>query len=489
MKRKHRLNFTSNLFILLGLIFLAPLFMLIPYQEFEYAFCFIIPAFLTAGVGLILALLQQTKKKPLVFRQKNVVVVVLIWLFEFVMGGVPFYLSGQLDFLRSVFESTSGWTATGLTMLDVTKTPYIFLFYRSWMQFLGGIGFVLVMLMFASGTEAMELFSAEGHPDKLEANLVDTARFMMGMYIGFTVGGAVLYMMFGMSPFDAFNHSMTALATGGFSTRANSIAYFNSVPIEAITIVLMLLGGTNFAILALLVKGKWKEIAKIGEMRFLVVLIALFTPIFTFSGVYSIYHSVGESFRISIFQIVTAITSTGFSTTDFKGWPSSMMLSMILLMLIGGGVGSTAGGIKYSRIYLLYKSFCFRMQSNFRPEHAVQNLTVYKPSGKSIVDNNTILQVHHFTLVYLVSFFFGSLLLTFSGMPLETALFEFSSALGTIGVSTGATNVNSSTLVLCVQIFGMLLARLEVYVVYIFIFACCKKIAHTAQDIKEFFVH
>lgn len=471
-----RLRFTSKLFLLLGVIFLLPLFMLIPYGETEYTLSFVVPAFLTMSICFIMEWRQrQSVKRKKLCRQRHTVMVVAIWIFAFVMGGLPFFISGQLDPLRSIFESTSGWTATGMTMLDVTKTPYIFLFYRSLMQLLGGIGFVLLMLMFASGTEAMELFSAEGHPDKLEPNLIDTARFMMAIYIGFTAVGVLLYMICGMPWFDAICHSMAALATGGFSTQPDSIAHYNSVAIEAVTIVLMLLGGTNFAILSLLIKGKWKKLSKIGEMHFLIVLLIIFIPLFAFLGVNSVYRSFGESLRISVFQTVTALTSTGFTITSFNNWHPGMIMSIIMLMLIGGGAGSTAGGIKYSRVYILYKSFIFRLRERFLPERSVQNLTVYSSNGKTTITSKRLLQIHHFTLVYIATFFVGSLLLTFTGMPLDTAMFEFSSSLGTIGLSTGATSVESGSFVLIVQIFGMLLARLEVYVVYVFFAAGIRK--------------
>lgn len=398
------------------------------------------------------------------------------------MGGLPFFISGQLDFLRSIFESTSGWTTTGITMLDLNNTPHIFLFYSSLMQFLGGIGFVLLMLMFASGTEAMELFSAEGHPDKLEPNLIGTARLMMTIYVGFTAIGMVLYMICGMSWFDAIIHSMSAMATGGFSTHPESIAFFNSTSIEVVTIILMLLGGTNFSILALLVKRQFKKISKIGELRFLLCLLTIFIALLTFVGFKNVYNSFGESLRVSIFHTVATITSTGFFITSIQNWHPTMLMCTIFLMLIGGGVGSTSGGIKYTRLYILYKSFITHIEEKFMPARSVKNVAIYKPTGKSIIPTESLLQIHHFVIVYLITFLIGSLLLTFGGLSIEEAIFDFSSFLGTMGLSIGTTSRSSSNYVLIIQMIGMLLARLEVYVVYIFFAAGIKKVSRTIRN-------
>ena len=473
-----KLRFSSKLFLLLGVIFFLPLLMLIPYKETEYAMGFVIPSMLTIATGILVEFKYRYSAKPKhKNRQYHIVIMVAIWIFAFIMGGFPFYFCEHLDILRSIFQSASAWTGTSILMLDVGRIPYIFLFYHSLMQFLGGLGFVLLMLIFSSGTEAMELLSAEGNIDKLEPNLIGTARFMMAMYFGFAAIGMILYIICGMSWFDAINYSMTAIATGGFSTHEEGIFFYNSVPIEVITIILMLFGSTNFSILALLIKGQFKKLSKIGELRFLLGLLLIFIPLITFFGTKSVYKSYGQSIRMSIFQTISFLTSSGFALTNFDDWHPTMRLCLILIMLIGGGASSTAGGIKYSRVYVAFKSFIMRLKEKFLPERVVQKMTIYDANGKVTITSEHLLQIHHFILIYLSTFLIGSLLLTVDGISVEHAIFEFASTLGTMGLSTGITTVSSSNYVLIIHILGMLLARLEIYAVYIFFAAGVKKVA------------
>ena len=172
------------------------------------------------------------------------------------MGALPFVLSGLLNPIQAVFEAVSGWTTTGLSVMDVEATPYIFLFHRGFMQFCGGLGFLMMMIIFVQGKQAMALYSAEGHPDKLLPNIRKTAQTICIMYCGFLVVGVLMYLVCGMNLFDSIIHTMCSLSTGGFSTRADSIGYYDSPAIEAVTIVQMLVGTTNFAALLLLTKGK-----------------------------------------------------------------------------------------------------------------------------------------------------------------------------------------------------------------------------------------
>lgn len=473
-----KMDFTSKLFLLLGIIMLIPLIMLIPFSdEYIYIFCFLLPAMITMLIGLLINTRTPNGNSPKFFgRPHETVVVVGIWMYAFLIGTTPFLLSDQLGFVGALFESVSGWTTTGLSVMDVEATPNIFLFYRSFMQFCGGLGFVMLMLLFASGSSAMELFSAEGHPDKLEPNLRSTAKTMMFIYLGFTASGTVLYMLFGMNWFDAINHAMTALSTGGFSTRVDSIGYYQSLPIELITFILMLLGTTNFAILALLIKGDFKKFSRIGEMKFLFMLLIIAIPAIAFAGTYEVYSSFNESLRISAFQAISALSTTGFSTVTYDTWHPNMLFVMILLMLVGGGAGSTAGGIKFSRVYVLCKSLTHSLKTKFIPERSVNEDYIYKPQGKVYLTPKYVLEITRFAFAYIIIYMIGTLLITFAGVPIDKAMFEFASSLGTVGLSIGLTGVGTSSYILIVEIFGMILGRLEIFIVLISLISIFKKL-------------
>lgn len=483
----HKFDFISMLFVLLGIIMLIPLIILIPFRdEYIYSFSFLIPAFLTMMIGLILNKSNHIKnKKTKNDKQHETVVIFGIWIYAFLIGAVPFLIANKLGFIGSVFESVSGWTTTGLSVIDVEITPKIFLFYRSFMQFCGGLGFVLLMLIFTSGNDAMRLFSAEGHTDKLEPNLKSTARIIMIIYLGFTISGMLLYMIFGMNWFDALNHSMAALSTGGFSTKVDSIGYYHSIPIEVITMVLMLLGTTNFAILALIFKKDLRKLTRIGEMKFLFVLLILAIPGIAFAGTYSIYSTFCESFWKVTFQAISALSTTGFSTVTYDKWKPSMLFIMIVLMIIGGGAGSTAGGIKFSRIYVLFKSFMFSIKSKFMPERLVNEDYIYKPQGKVYLKPKYVLDISWFVFIYIVLYVFGTLLLTFGGVPLDIAMFEFASSLGTVGLSIGLTGTSTTSYILIIEIFGMILGRLEIFMVIVSIVSIIRKSANSISNMLK----
>ncbi|MDW7655950.1 MAG: potassium transporter TrkG [Bacillota bacterium] len=464
-----KFDFTSKMFLLLAMIIGMPIIMVVPFpDDRDFALSFTVPSMVTALIGIFMSKRDRLFHDKKIFgKQQETVTVVGIWIYAFFIGSMPFLLSGQLNFVRALFESVSGWTTTGLSVVDVEKTPPIYLFYRSLMQYCGGLGFVMLMLLFASGKNAMKLFSAEGHADRLEPNLRSTAKTMIFIYIGFTASGATAYGILGMNWFDALNHAMAALSTGGFSTRSDSIGSFQSLPIEMVTIVLMLLGTTNFAILALLLKGKFRTILKIGELRFFSFLLVLSIPILTMSGLYGIYQNMADSLRAAIFQSVSALSTTGFSTVDISIWHADMILLLILLMIIGGGAGSTAGGLKYSRVYVLLKTLIADIKMRFLPERIVSESYTYKPQGKIYLTPKYVSDVSRFAFAYIVILLIGTLLTAFSGIPTETALFEFTSALGTVGLSTGATGPTTQPFMLIVEMAGMILGRLEIFIVIV----------------------
>ena len=175
------------------------------------------------------------------------------------ISAMPFYMTGLFSFTESVFEVTSGYSTTGFTVVNVETIPPIFLIYRSLLQFFGGVGFVLVLTSAISDRLNMRLYNAEGHSDKLVPNLIRSGRIILSIYVGYILVGTIFLVIFGMTPFDALNHAICAVATGGFSTKAMSIGYYDSVKIEVTIMILMLLGGTNFFVHLMLIRGKLKK--------------------------------------------------------------------------------------------------------------------------------------------------------------------------------------------------------------------------------------
>ena len=397
------------------------------------------------------------------------------WCFAFFAGASPFIIGGQLSFLLAVFESVSGWTTTGLTVVDVTSMPHIYLFHRSFMQYCGGLGFIIMIAMLVRGKQNMSLYNAEGHPDRLMPSLKKTSQTIFRLYSCFLIAGSLIYRVFGMRLFDAICHTMSALSTAGFTTQAHSIGEYNSLPLEIITVVLMLVGSTNFAILLLLVKRKFRQISRVSEVRFMAGLLIVFVPLSAFSLMSKMGLGLGRSFMNALFGVVTTFTTTGYSTMNYALWPPFALGLLVVLMIIGGSVGSTAGGIKLLRTYLLIRITKENVKGRISPARRVTAPVYYRAQGKMPIDNTLIKDTVGFVSCYIGIFIVGTLLLTLTAdSSLFDAMFEFASAFGTVGISNGLTNAGASVGSLLILMVGMILGRLEVFIVFIGIFTGIK---------------
>ena len=365
----------------------------------------------------------------------------------------------------------------------MTRCPRIFLLYRSIMLFFGGVGLVLVMVSVLSDRHGMRLYSAEGHSDRLLPNLVKSARMIIAIYMGYILSGTLLYKFFGMDWFDGLNHSIAALSTGGFSTKAESIGYYDSLGIELVTIVLMLLGCTNFLAHLFLIRGKLKTFFRYCEVRFMLMICGFFTPVMAVLLLYAgLSGNVGQGFRDGLFQVVTALTTTGFQTVDsFAAFSSPLLLVMTLLMLVGGGTGSTAGGIKQIRVWIALKSLYWSMRSRISRKRTVYSDSIQKLDGKEFLTARGRLDTLEFIGVYLSVFMLGTMVLCMCGFDIGDSMFEFASALGTVGLSVGITSYDASPAVLWTETAGMFVGRLEIYVVFVAAVQLGREIKHGAQ--------
>ncbi|MFA0814627.1 MAG: TrkH family potassium uptake protein [Anaerofustis sp.] len=455
--------------VLVGGIILLPLLTLIFYpNEAGNAKYFAIPGICAILVGYMLTFLIRGKTKGRLHQNQDAVIVVFSWIIAIVLSAIPWMLTGQYNFTQAVFETTSGYSTTGLSVVAVDSAPHIFLMFRSIMLFFGGVGLVLVMMSVLSDTYGMRLYNAEGHSDQLSANLAKSARLIISIYAGYILAGTLLYVLFGMSVFDALNNSIAALSTGGFSTHGANIGYYDSVPIEAITIVLMLLGCTNFLVHLMLIQGKFKAFFQHCEVKFMLFLTAFMMPFFMVLLMNGIAENLGDSARIAIFQIVTALTTTGFQTVPgFQTWSPALLLLMIVLMLIGGGAGSTAGGMKLYRVYVAMKDVGWSMRDKLTHKRVIRSDSVMRFGKKETVDATYRKGVYTFIGLYLIIFLIGSFIYTCCGYSLQDSMFEFASALGTVGLSIGVTSYGAAPIILWTASVGMFIGRLEIYIVFI----------------------
>ncbi len=463
------INYLGIFMVLIGIINFLPLFLLIFYPiEANHAFDFIIPGLASIFLGLFIGFLFRGREKGRLERHQDAVLVVSIWILAILISSLPFVLSGQYSFTQSIFEVTSGYSTTGLTVVDVEQSSSMILIFRSLLQFFGGVGLVLVLTSAISDKFGMRLYSAEGHSDKLMPNLIRSGRTILSIYVGYIAIGMTFYIIFGMEPFDAFNHSIAAVATGGFSTKAASIGFYNHLGIEITTMVLMLLGGTNFFVHLMLIRGKFKNVFKHVETKLLGILLLIFIPFLVMNLLNFYTQSFWTALRVSSFQFISAVTGTGYQTVNsFIYLPAFFNLSLILMMILGAGMGSTAGGMKQYRVALAFKSMYWNIKDQLSHKKTIRTHFINKLGTKTVVDKDDIVHNQSFLMVYIIVLVIGTFIFTAHGNGIFESLFEFASALGTVGLSVGITGYHASNSILWTAILGMFFGRLEFYVIFV----------------------
>ena len=454
-----------------GFILISPLVVL-PWcpDEAKHVSAFLLPGLLLALGGLALWRLFHARRGPVLSIQDGGVVVLLSWVVVTVVSAVPLMITLDLHFTQAFFESISGWTTTGLSVVDVEKAPRVILLWRSIMQLAGGAGMAIILVTLAGGPLGPGVAVAEGRSDQLVPHVRRSARLVLTIYAGYAASCTVALAIAGMSWFDAANHAFAAVSTGGFSTRAPSLAYWDSPWIEAITIVYMLLGSTNFQIGHLLLRGRFRDVWRNGEVKTVGLLMALFIPVVVIFATGAIYVGFGRQVRVALFEVVTAITTTGFTTSAgaiYRGWPRMGIFLLIPLMIIGGGTGSTAGGIKQHRAYLLACAVWWELRRLCLPGRTVIDTSIWRGDELVWVSDRGVVQAATFVVAYMMIYAVGVGVLIACGSGLQESLFEYASSLGTVGLSVGVTSASAPAAVLWAEIVGMFLGRLEIFIVFI----------------------
>lgn len=462
------LSYTGMLLRLSGVLMLTPLLCLMRWpEEARHVAGFLLPALVLIALGTALRKYVGLAEPSAISLQEGSVVVVLSWGIVSLFSALPFMMVEGLNFTQAAFEAVSGWTTTGLTVVDVTSSTHMILLWRSTMQLAGGAGLAIIMLASIAGPGGTGLSAAEGRKEQLVPHIRTSVRLVMGLYSAYALAGIILYRIVGLPLFEAINHAFTAVATGGFSTHPDSIAHYNSALIEAVTIPLMLMGSLNFLTAYALVRGRLRVVLRNGEIRLCALLIPLCALILFFLVCLNLYPTVPGAIRAAVFEPVSALTGTGFTTTSYENWPGIGLLIIIALMIIGGGTGSTAGGIKQYRIYLLAKSVWWRVRRALLPRTAVVEEPVWHGERRDYITDAQISQVATFTFLYIGVWVVGSAVIAAHGYSLKESVFEFASALGTVGLSLGVTAADAPPLVLWTETIGMFLGRLEFFVVIV----------------------
>lgn len=429
-------------------------------------------AVITLATGFILRGLNRNNTNRDVRKRDGFLIVTIGWVSMSLFGSLPYLISGYIPgFVNALFETMSGFTTTGATILtDIEALPKALLFWRSMTHWLGGMGIIVltVAILPLLGVGGMQLFVAESPgvtPDKLHPRITETAKRLWLIYFLLTAIETVLLAVAGMSFFDAINHAMATMATGGFSTKNLSIAHWSSPAIHYIIIVFMFLAGVNFTLLYFGFTGKIRQVLRNEEFRVYTVNMLILGGFVSF-GLWA-FTSVNmeEAIRNGFFQVVSIITTTGYITDNYLLWPNYLMFLIFVLFFSGGSTGSTAGGIKMMRVIVLIKNSFLELRRQLHPTAIIP----VRFNGKAVPQNITY-TIAAFVLIYLIIFFLGSLIMSMIGLDFMTATGAVAATLGNIGPGIGRVGpvdnfAHIPTVGKLFLSFLMLLGRLELFTV------------------------
>ncbi|WP_421920391.1 TrkH family potassium uptake protein [Marinifilum sp.] len=433
---------------------------------------FLSSGLITLLVGGLLFLMTKNHKKE-IHRREAFLVVSLVWVFFSIFGALPYYIGSYVpSYTNAFFETISGFTTTGASVItDIEALPHGILFWRSLTHLLGGMGILVLSLAILPvfGFGGMAMFNAEAAGvtvDKLHPRIKETAKRLWGIYMLLIALEIVFLLLGGMGLFDAICHSFGTLASGGFSTRNDSIMSYSPY-IQYVIIVFMFLAGVNFTLHYFAIKGNYKKIVQNQEFKFYLILILIVTAIITFCLILNNHAPFEHSFREALFQVVSIITSTGFVSANYSEWPSYLWMLIFGLMFTGACVGSTSGGVKILRHLLLFKNSFLEFKRLIHPAAVIPVRYSHEVIGKDV-----IFKIQAFVVLYFVIFFIGTIILAFLGLDFITAMGAVATTMGGIGPGLGKVGPVDNFLMLpdmakWVLSFLMLLGRLELFTLLI----------------------
>jgi len=463
------------LLVVLGISMLGPYVLQIAYEEDSHSF--ISSSFITIFFG-ILFILTNIESEFKLNLQQTFLFSTLAWLMIAVFGSLPFILSPkEFTLTEAFFESMSGITTTGATIItNLDESPKSILLWRAIMQWLGGIGIVVMAITILPLLKVggMQLFKMEG-PDSTEKILprtIEVATIIISTYLALTIICAFFYWIFGMSIFDSISHSMTTIATGGFSTHNESIGFFKSSNIEIIASVFIILGSIPFISYLKFARGNKKIFFEDIQIRGLIyILIISVFIIFIYLSFINYESSILDKIRISSFNVVSILSGTGYVTDDFGLWGKFSLIFFLFLMFVGGCAGSTACGIKIFRLQMLFLFLRNQIKKLIYPN----SVSIVKYNNQKISDE-FINSVIIFIFSFLFLFLFLAMLLSISGLDFLTSISGAASAISNVGPGLGeiiGPNGNYKLvpdLSKWILAFGMLLGRLELFAVLVLFF-------------------
>ena len=467
------MNYRMVIFVLGRVFWIEAALMLCPmacsalYGEWNIVLAFLCPALILTVLGILMSYRQP--RDTTIYARDGLVIVALVWVLMSVFGALPFMISGEIpSFFDAFFEMVSGFTTTGSTILtDVEAMSRGLLFWRSFSHWVGGMGvlvFAMAILPMTDG-RAMHLMRAEvpgPTVGKISSKLRDSAKILYEIYFVLTVVEVVILRLGGMPLYDALIHSFGTAGTGGFSNRALSVGAYNNPFFEIVIGVFMLLFGINFNLYYFILLRHFRDAFRSEELRVYLGIVA-FSTITIAINIASLYDNAGTALRMAFFQVASIVTTTGYATADFNLWPNYSRTVLVLLTFIGACAGSTAGGLKVSRVIIFFKAAKQDLNKMLH-SHAI---TTVRFEGKPL-DEKTLRGVHNYFNIYMLLFAASVLLVSIDGFDLVTTFTAVATCFNNVGpglelVGPMGSFADFSDPVKLLLSFDMLAGRLELY--------------------------
>ena len=395
---------------------------------------------ITAGIGLLLAALGKGGERQLT-RRDGYVLVSFAWVAFSLFGMLPFYIGRYIpDIANAFFETMSGFSSTGATILDdIESLPHGILFWRSMTQWIGGLGIIMftIAVLPIFGVSGLQVFAAEASGpthDKVHPRIGITAKWIWSIYTGITTLLVCLLMLGGMDWFDSICHAFATTGTGGFSTKQASVAYYNSPYIEYVISIFMFISGINFTLVLLFVNRKFKKFISNAELKFYFSSVVFFTAVIAIALYYTSPMGMEESFRKSLFQVISLHTSTGFATDDYMQWSPVLWGLLTIIMLMGACAGSTTGGLKCIRMVILTKVSRNEFKHILHP-NAILPVRI----NKQVISSSIVSTVLAFCFIYITIIVISTLLMMTMGVGAEESIGCVISSIGNMGPGLGET--------------------------------------------------
>ena len=465
MNPKSILNLFSVLILFFSFSFVFPILISIIFND--GAFYIFLKTFISISLVGVVGLILTRNINNELSQKDGFVIIVMFWVVLSFAGSIPFYLSG-MSIIDSFFESMSGITTTGATVIsNIDALPESILFYRQMLQWMGGMGLIVlaIAVMPLLGIGGGQIYKTEipgaMGEQRLTPRIKETAQALWSIYLGLTIVCALLYYLGGMSPFDAVSHAMSTVAIGGFSTHNESIGYFNSTTIEIICIVFMLLSAFSFTLHYFAIyRRKPLKYFYDPEFRFFFSILLLVLVVSFLINLLSNYEN-GPSYKEIVFHSVSMITTTGFSISDTSNWPLSISFLLLIGAFIGACSGSVGGGVKSWRVMIMLNHAYSNIMKIIHP-----NSVISLKIGSRSVDDEVATSVWGFFSIYVISFMILLLAVLTSGLDLESAFSAVGACLNNLGPGLGVVSENYSNLSAFTKstlAFAMLLGRLEIF--------------------------